>query len=447
MDYKKEYSSKQISSDEAAMLVKSGDWVEFGVCSIVPQKVDKALARRLPMLEDVKFRGGILLDVPEIFKIKDPEEHFSWNSWHMSGIERKAQDMGFAYYAPIRFSELPRYYIENVKQVDVMVIQVTPMDKFGFFSFGISTCHYAAAIEVSDKVIVEVNENLPRCNCGRNSNVHISEVDYIVEGDNPPLRQMPSVEPDIVEANIARQIIPMIPDGACLQLGIGGLPNAVGKLLAESDLKDLGIHSEMYVDSYVELEQKGIVTGRKKNINKGVQVYSFAAGSQKLYDYLDMNPSCCSMSVDYVNDPRVIAQLDNVISINNAVDMDLYGQVNAESSGFRNISGAGGQLDFVLGAYLSKGGKTFICMSSAYVDKKTGELRSRIRPTMREGSAVTDTRANTQYVCTEYGCINLKGLSSWQRAEAIIGIAHPDFRESLIAEAEKMKIWRKSNRK
>lgn len=447
MEYAKEYSSKLISPDEAAMLIKSGDWVEYGVCSIVPQAVDKALARRMPKLEDVKFRGGILLDVPEIFKIEDPGAHFSWNSWHMSAVERRAQDMGFAYYAPIRFSELPRYYLENVKKVDVMVIQVAPMDKFGFFSFGISTCHYAAAIEVADIVVIEVNRNLPRCIGGKDSSVHISEVDYIVEGDNPPLRQMPSVEPDIVEASIAKQIVPMIPDGACLQLGIGGLPNAVGKLLAESGLRDLGIHSEMYVDSYVLLEQKGIVTGKKKNINKGVQVYSFAAGSQRLYDYLDLNPNCCTMPVDYVNDPRVIAQLDNFVSINSAVDMDLYGQVNAESAGFRNISGAGGQLDFVLGAYLSKGGKTFICMGSTYVDKKTGEMRSRIRPTMREGSAVTDTRANTQYVCTEYGCVNLKGLTSWERAEAIIGIAHPDFRESLISEAEKMKIWRKSNRR
>lgn len=447
MGFAEEYRDKIISADEAAMLVKSGDWVEFGFCTVVPQAVDEALARRLPGLDDVKFRGGVLLSVPEMFKIKDPGKHFSWNSWHMGGIERKAQLAGFCYYAPIRYSEVPRYYRENLKHIDVMIIQTAPMDKFGYFSFGISASHYAAVKDVSDVIVIEVNKNIPLCNGGKDTKIHISEVNYVVEGDDPPLRQMPSIEPDITEINIAKQIIPMIPDGACLQLGIGGMPNAVGKLLADSGLRDLGVHSEMYVDSYVELEQKGIITGNRKNIDRGLQVYSFAAGSQNLYDYLDMNPNCCAAPVDYVNDPRVISQLDDFISINNAIDVDLYGQVNAESSGFRNISGAGGQLDFVLGAYLSKGGKSFICLSSTYEDKKTGELRSRIRPTMQNGSIVTDTRANTQYLCTEYGCVNLKGLTTWERAEAIIGLAHPDFRDELVAEAEKMLIWRRSSRR
>lgn len=447
MDYSEEYSNKLIRAEEAANIIVSGDWVEFGFCAVVPQAVDVALAKRLPQLEDVKFRGGVLLDVPEIFKIKDPGKHFCWNSWHMSGVERKAQEAGFCYYAPIRYSEVPRYYRENVRHMDVMVIQAAPMDKFGYFNFGVSASHYTAAKEISDVVIIEVNRRLPRCNSSKEANIHISEVDYVVEGDNLPPRQMPSVEPDVTEIEIARQIIPMIPSGACLQLGIGGLPNAVGKLLADSDLKDLGVHSEMYVDSFVELEQKGIINCSRKNIDRGLQVYAFAAGSQRLYDYLDMNPNCFAAPVSYVNDARVISQLDNLISINNAIDIDLYGQVNAESSGFRNISGAGGQLDFVVGAYLSNGGKSFICMSSTYINKKTGEMASRIRPTLQNGSIVTDTRANVQYVCTEYGCVNLKGLTSWQRAEALIGLAHPDFRDGLIAEAEKMQIWRRSNKR
>ena len=201
----------------------------------------------------------------------------------------------------------------------------------------------------------------------------------------------------------------------------------------------------MYVDGFVDMSIAGKITGASKNINKGRQVYAFAAGSQKLYDFLDNNPECMSVPVDYANDINVISAHDNFISINNAVDIDLYGQVNAESAGTKNISGAGGQLDFVLGAYKSNGGKSFICLSSTF-QTKSGELQSRIRPTLTNGSIVTDTRANTHYIVTEYGMVNLKGLSTWQRAEALIGIAHPDFRDQLIKEADAMHIWRKSNR-
>ena len=238
-----------------------------------------------------------------------------------------------------------------------------------------------------------------------------------------------------------------IPNGACLQLGIGGMPNAVGSLIAQSDLKDLGVHTEMYVDAFVDIANAGKITGANKAIDKGRQVYAFGAGTKKLYDYLNNNPACMSAPVDYTNDVRTISQLDNFMSINNAVDLDLFGQVNAESAGVKNISGAGGQLDFVLGAYLSKGGKSFICCSSTFMDKKTGQLQSRIRPTLANGSIVTDTRANIHYLVTEYGLVNLKGLSTWQKAEAIISVAHPDFRDQLIADAEKMHIWRRSNKR
>ena len=253
----------------------------------------------------------------------------------------------------------------------------------------------------------------------------------------------PSTE---VDEAVAKLIVSAIPDGACLQLGIGGMPNAVGSMIAQSDLKDLGIHTEMYVDGFVDMALAGKITGSKKNIDKGRQTYAFGAGSQKLYDCLNNNPACMSAPVDYTNDVRVISQLDRFVSINNAVDVDLFGQVNAETTGVKHISGAGGQLDFVLGAYLSDGGKSFICCSST-IKGKDGALQSRIRPTLHEGTVVTDTRANIHYLVTEYGMVNLKGLATWQRAEAIISVAHPDFRDELTHQAEAMHIWRRSNKR
>ena len=400
-----------------------------------------------PELKDVKFRGGILMWVPEIFKIENPAEHFSWNSWHMGGIERKAVAQGFSFYSPIRYSELPRYYRDMPEDVDVAVFQVAPMDNHGYFNFGPNASHMAAVCERSKKVIVEVNKNMPVCLGGSEVGVHIDDVDMIVEGDSPAIAQLGGGgAPTEVDQAVAKLIVEQIPNGACLQLGIGGMPNAVGSMIAQSDLKDLGVHTEMYVDAFVDISMAGKITGAHKQIDKGRQTYAFGAGTQKLYDFLDGNPACMSAPVDYTNDIRSISALDNFISINNAVDIDLFGQVNAESAGIKNISGAGGQLDFVLGAYLSHGGKSFICMSSSFMDKKTGQMQSRIRPTLANGSIVTDTRANVHYFVTEYGMVNLKGLSTWQKAEALISVAHPDFREQLIQDAEKMNIWRRSNK-
>ena len=445
MDFKASYQQKLATPEQAAALVKSGDWVDYGWTTGTPVAVDAAIAKRLPELKDVKFRGGILMWVPEIFKIENPAEHFSWNSWHMGGIERKAVAQGFSFYSPIRYSELPRYYRDMPEDVDVAVFQVAPMDNHGYFNFGPNASHMAAVCERSKKVIVEVNKNMPVCLGGSEVGVHIDDVDMIVEGDSPAIAQLGGGgAPTEVDQAVAKLIVEQIPNGACLQLGIGGMPNAVGSMIAQSDLKDLGVHTEMYVDAFVDISMAGKITGAHKQIDKGRQTYAFGAGTQKLYDFLDGNPACMSAPVDYTNDIRSISALDNFISINNAVDIDLFGQVNAESAGIKNISGAGGQLDFVLGAYLSHGGKSFICMSSSFMDKKTGQLQSRIRPTLANGSIVTDTRANVHYFVTEYGMVNLKGLSTWQKAEALISVAHPDFREQLIQDAEKMNIWRRS---
>lgn len=445
MSFQDEYKQKLVTADEAVKVVKSGDWVDYGWCNGTPDALDKALARRTDELKDVKLRGGILLKPLAVFEREDAGEHFCWNSWHMSGIERKLIARGCSYYSPIRYSELPRYYRDG-NCSDVVMIVCAPMDKHGFFNFGPNASHLAAACEMAKTVIVEVNENMPRCLGGFENSVHINDVDYIVEGENPPIGELGAGGPATdVDKAVAKLIVDQIPNGACLQLGIGGMPNAVGSMIAESDLKDLGVHTEMYVDAFVDIAKAGKINGSKKSIDRYRQTYGFGCGTKKMYDYLDENPEMMSAPVSYTNDIRSIAALDNFISINNCVDIDLFGQISAESSGTKQISGAGGQLDFVLGAYLSNGGKSFICCSSTFTDK-AGEMHSRIRPTLSNGSIVTDTRSNTHYVVTEYGMVNIKGMSTWQKAEALISIAHPDFRDELIAEAEKMHIWRRSNK-
>ena len=447
MSYAEEYSKKLVSADEAVKVVKSGDWVDFGWCVTTPEALDAALAKRSDELFDVNLRGGILTKPLKMFEREDAGEHFTWNSWHMSGLERKLCGQGLAFYAPVRYSELPGYYRQQIKHVDVAMFQVAPMDKHGFFNFGPSASHLAAVCEGADHIIVEVNENMPRCLGGFEEGIHISKVDAIVEGGNPALGEIPAGgEPTEVDKKVAEQIVAQIPNGACLQLGIGGMPNAVGMMIAQSDLKDLGVHTEMYVDAFVDISKAGKITGAKKNIDKGRQTYAFGAGTRKLYDFIDDNPELMSAPVNYTNDIARVSSIDNFISINNAVSIDLYGQINAESAGTKHISGAGGQLDFVMGAHLSKGGKSFVCISSTF-NKKDGTSESRITPILAPGSIVTDTRANAMNIVTEYGMVCMKGLSTWQRAEALISIAHPDFRDDLIAEAEKMGIWRKSNKR
>lgn len=446
MSFIDEYNKKKVTADEAVHIIKSGDWVEYGFSVTTVDALDRALAKRTDELTDIQLRGAILPKTPAVFEREDAGEHFTWNSWHFSGIERKLASRGLAFYAPISYSELPRYYRDMEQPSRVVMMQVSPMDEHGYFNFGPSASHLAAACERAEHIIVEVNKNMPYCFGSSDAGVHISNVHYIVEGDNPPVSPFGTgAPPSEIDQAIAKRIVEHIPNGACLQLGIGGMPNAVGSLIAHSDLKELGVHTEIYSDGFVDIAKSGKITGQHKRLDTGRQTFVFAAGTQKVYDYIHNNPEMLSAPADYVNDIRTIAAQDNLISINNCVDIDLYGQISSESSGFKQITGAGGQLDFVLGAYLSKGGKSFICCSSTFTDRN-GNMHSRIRPTLIPGSAVTATRACVQYVATEHGMVNLKGLSTWQRAEAIISIAHPAFRDDLIKDAEKMGIWKRSNK-
>ncbi|SHI28037.1 acetyl-CoA hydrolase/transferase family protein [Desulfosporosinus lacus] len=438
--YIEEYRNKCVSADEAVKAVRSGDWIEFCWAASIACLLDEALARRVKELNDVNIRAAVLLKPSAILESDPTGEHFTWNSWHLSGRERKLVQNGQAYYIPIKYSEVPRWLRENL-QTDVVAIQVAPMDKHGYFSFGVTVSHYAAAIEKARVVIVEVNEDMPSIHGGYDHMVHISKVDYVVEGGHRGLPELPSAPASEIDKKIASYVLPEIMDGACIQLGIGGMPNALGQMIAESDLKDLGIHTEMLVDGFVDMVVAGKVNGTCKQLDRGRIVFSFAAGTQKLYEFMKNNPSLAAYPVDYTNHPCNASRNDHLISINSCLEIDLTGQVCSESAGSNMMSGSGGQLDFVEAAYNSKGGKSFICLPSTYIDKQ-GQVKSRIKGLMTWGSVITDTRTTVHFVVTEFGKVNLKGLSTWQRAEALISIAHPDFREELIAQAKKLKIWR-----
>ncbi|EEB35095.1 butyryl-CoA:acetate CoA-transferase [Anaerococcus hydrogenalis DSM 7454] len=445
MDYNKIYKQKLISAKEAAKLVKSGDYVDYSWGVLAPHDFDEAFAKEITSLNDIVVRGGVELEKYKIFDADEKNEHFVYNSWHSLGVIRKLAGEGRAFYSPLKYSELPKYYRTSIRKPNVFVTQASPMDEHGYFNFGVSASHLYAAIENSDIVIIEVNKKVPRGLGGYENCVHIKEVDYIIEGSNPEMIALGKPQPSDLDKEVAKFVVEELVDGACLQIGIGGLPTAIGNEIAKSDLKDLGVHTEMYVDSFVELSKAGIITGKKKNIDRGRQVYAFAAGSKELYDFIDNNEELCAAPVDYCNGIEQISALDNFMSINSALEIDLNGTVSAESSGIKHISGSGGALDFMLGAYNSKGGKSFVTLHSSRVDKK-GKRHSNIVPTLIPGTQPTGCRANTHYIATEYGMVNLKGQSLWERTEKLISIAHPEFRDELIKEAEKMRIWRKSNK-
>ncbi len=445
MNFAKEYSRKLVSADEAVKCVKSGDHVLYGEFVMNSQLLDAALARRKEELFDVKVRTTTCPFAPQVV-LSDPEqEHFIYTDVHFSAASRRLHDKELCYYAPLTYHEMPSWYTSVGIPVDVAMLMVGPMDKNGFFNIGVANSITPYIARKAKIVIAEVNKSVPRCLGGNLETLHISQIDYLVEGDNRPLIQLPEIKPTEVDQKVAEIIVNEIPDGGCLQLGIGAMPNAIGAMIASSDLKDLGVHTEMLVDSYVDMYQAGRITGKRKQLDKEKMVYTFAMGTNKLYDFLDDNPVCASFPVDYTNNPYVIAQNDNVMAINNAIEIDLFGQVCSESSGVRQITGTGGQLDFIFGAYKSRGGKGFICLSST-ITGPDGKLISRIVPTLPPGAAVTVPRSITSYVITEYGMVNLKGKSTYERAEALISIAHPHFRDELIKKAAEMKIWRRSNR-
>jgi butyryl-CoA:acetate CoA-transferase len=444
--FRDEYARKLISPEQAARLVKSGDWVQYGEFVCQPRACDAALARRQGELEDVKIRVVTMSWTPEVCQADPQRKAFTMNDWHFSAFSRRLQDADLCHYIPLAYHEGPTYYDRGYCPVDVSFQPVTPMDRSGFFNVSTSNSmsggvHRAARIKV-----VEVNSSYPVCLGGYGESIHVSEVDWIVESpDNPPPLELPGTPVSEVDRKIAALVLEDMRDGDCIQLGIGAMPNVVGSLLARSDLKDLGVHTEMLVDSFVDMYQAGRLTGRRKAVNPGKMVYTFAMGTRKLYDFLDRNPACASFPVDYVNDPAVIACHDQMVCINNAIELDLFGQVASEAFAGRQISGTGGQLDFILGSFDSRGGRGYVALSSA-LESRDGKRQSRIVPGLQPGTIVTLPRTVAFTIVTEYGKFNLKGKSTWERAEGIINLAHPQFRDQLIAEADRLKIWRRSNR-
>ena len=444
MDYFAEYRQKLRTAEEAARLVKSGDWVDYGTNNSFPVSLDAALAARRDELQKVKVRGNLIQGPVQVAECDPEMEHFVYHTWHCSGYERRLCDQGRAFFTPMIFRNEAWYY-EQFLTVNVAMLSVAPMDRHGYFNLSCALGINRTILDRADVVILEVNEALPRIHGGYDESVHISEVDCVVEAGYRPLWEMKAPVPSESDLLIAKHIFPFIRDGATIQLGIGGTPNALGELIADSDLKDLGMHTELCSDGYLALHKAGKLTNRRKTLLPHKGVLGLAIGSSELYDWLDDNPGIAGYPLRYVNDPAVIAQNDGMISINGCLSADLYGQVCSESAGTRQISGTGGQLDFVTGAAMAKDGKAFLCMSSTYTDRE-GVRHSRIVPRF-QSDIVTTPRSQAYYLVTEFGAAMLAGQSTWQRAELLISLAHPDFRDELIREAERQCIWLPSNKR
>jgi acyl-CoA hydrolase len=430
-------AARTISAEDAAQMVQSGMWIDYGASITQPDVFDRALAARKAELQNVKIRNCLTVRARAILEVDPNAEAFYELSLHYSGYDRKKSDAGQAGYLPVNLGEIPDYYRRFIEPVDIVILKTCRMDEHGFFNFSASNLWHRALVERAKLVIVELSDGNPYC-YGTETGVHISEVDYIIEGDNQPAPELPNPAATDVDRAVARLIANEIEDGACLQIGIGGMPNAVCSQLMDSSASDLGIHTEMLTDGLIDLYLAGRINGSRKQLNPGKVGFSFALGSKRLYDTIHRNPDMECYPVDYTNLPQNIMQNDRVVSINNTTQMDLQGQAASESDGKRHISGTGGQLQFVRGAYASKGGKSFICMSSTY--DKRGEPRSRIVLDLTKGNVVTTPRSDVMYVVTEYGMVNLKGKSVPERAKALISIAHPNFREELEREAYEHKI-------
>ena len=441
-----EYARKRIPAEQAAGLVTSGMWIDYGMSLCMPVTIDEALAKRGDELRDVKVRGILSMRPLRIVTAEGADRAFSYASWHLSGQERRWADEGRCDYIPMAYRNKPEIY-RKCLDVDIAFISAPPMDKHGYFNFSIANSATRAVLETAKTVVVEINEALPRCCGGFEECIHIHEVDHIVEGGSHPMIELPSAPSSDVERKIAEHIVSQVKSGSTIQIGIGGIPNSVGQMLAQTDLRDLGMHTEMLVDAYLVLHKHGKLTNSKKNIDRHKGVWSFCLGSQELYDWVADNPGLASCPVNYTNSPEIMGRNDNLVTINCCIEADLFAQVSSESAATRQISGTGGQLDFVNGSFISEGGKSFICMASTFTDKTTGVLRSRIVPVLPQGEIVTSPRSQIHQLVTEWGSTNLAGRSMKERCERIISIAHPDFRDNLSREAEKLGLLRRSQGK
>ncbi len=425
-------SARRISATEAAGLVKSGDWVDYGAVLSQPDAFDRALAARKTELRDVKIRSCISTRPRAVLEADAQREHFHWYSWHFGGYDRKMHDARLCHYIPCNLGEIPDYYRRFIDPPDLFVLKTRDVDANGYFNLSASNLWHRAIAERAKIVVVEVSDGLPYLH-GVENGLHSSEVDYVIESDSGLPPELPNPLPCGTDRAVARLITAEVEDGACLQVGIGGMPNAVCSLLLESGVRNLGVHTEMLTDGIIDLYKAGFISGAHKALDPGKIVCSFAFGSQELYRTIDRNVDFLACPVEYTNLPHMIMQNERVVSINNTTQMDLQGQASSESSGHRHISGTGGQLQFVRGAYASRGGKSFICLSSTY--ERHGVRKSRIVLDLTPGNVVTTPRSDVMYVVTEFGMVNLKGKSVPERAKAMISLAHADFRDGLDREA------------
>lgn len=419
-DWRAAHKHKLVSAEEALRAVKSGDRVVLGHACGEPPVLVEALVARAPELRNVEIVHMVAMG-PAAFAQPGMERSFRFNGFFLGAPTRKAVQENRGTFTPCFFSEVPRLFKHRILPVDVMLLQVTPPDEQGFCSYGLSGDYTQAASESARIVIAQMNANLPHTG---GIKIHLDALTWIVQQDSAIVELAPP-EVDDVEREIGERIASLVPDGATLQLGIGAIPDAA--LLSLGNKKDLGIHSEMFSDGVVALAEAGVVTNRRKTINTGKFIVTFLMGTQKLYRFVHNNPAVELHPVDYVNDPCIIGQHDNMVSINSALQVDLSGQVNAEMIGDVQFSGVGGQVDFVRGAGRSKGGKSIIALPSTAAKGTV----SRIVRRLETGTAVSTTRNDIHYVVTEFGIADLRGKTLQQRAEALTALAHPKFRDAL----------------
>ncbi|KGK88839.1 acetyl-CoA hydrolase/transferase C-terminal domain-containing protein [Clostridium sp. HMP27] len=427
MSWKEVYNSKLVSAKEAVSKIKSGDRLVTGHAVGEPSILIDEMVANKESYENVEIVHMVAMGKAE-YAQPGVEKYFKHNSIFVGGTTRDAVSSGRGDFTPCFFSEVPKMFKQGYLPVDVALIQVSTPDEHGYCSFGVSNDYTKPAAESAKTIIAEVNDQMPRTM--GDSFIHVSEIDYMVEVSHPVIELKPPKISDVEKA-IGENCAALIEDGSTLQLGIGAIPDAV--LLFLKDKKDLGIHSEMISDGVVELVEAGVITNKQKTIHPGKIVVTFLMGTKRLYDFVNNNPMVEMYSVDYVNDPCVIMQNNKMVSINSCVQVDFMGQVASESVGLTQISGVGGQVDFVRGANMCKNGKSIMAMPSTAAKGKV----SKIVPLLDEGAAVTTSRNDVDYVVTEYGIAQLKGKTLKDRARALINIAHPNFRPSLIEEFEK----------